>query len=62
MKRIYKVMLSNVFDSKFARWHYEVVAGTASKAIDKATAQAKREGDHRTGWLIEEVLHRGPAI
>jgi hypothetical protein len=56
------VSLSNVFDSATARWTYEVVASDAYKAIDKAKTQARREGWRRTGYIVEQITHRGAAV
>jgi hypothetical protein len=51
-----------VFDSATARWTYEVVASDAYKAIDKAKTQARREGWRRTGYIVEQITHRGAAV
>lgn len=60
MTRIFSIKLSkSLYPNDWVR--YEVVAPTAVRAIDKATARAKKETRWYGGWVVEELIHRGPA-
>jgi hypothetical protein len=60
MKRVFQVSLSKTHAPR--TYTYEVVAETAEKAIVKARAQARRDYDWRGAYIVESLLHRGPAV
>lgn len=64
MNRVFKVKMSHpqAYSSVSATLAFEVVAHTAEKAISKARAQAHRESSWRGAWLVEKLVHRGPAV
>lgn len=63
MRRIFAIELSNRFRTALAsNIRYEVVATNAEKAIAKALSQAKKDELYKSGWLVELVRHRGPAV
>lgn len=41
---------------------YECVADTAVEAIRRAIAQARRDNPYRGAYVVEQLIHRGPAI
>lgn len=65
MKRIFKVSIrkgGNAAPTNNSESHYEVIAANATDAIEKATKQFKKEQGFAAPVLVEQVLHRGPAL
>lgn len=60
MNHVFTVRLSRVTSSRDVS--YEVIAPNASKAIVKAKGQIRRDYSYRGAWMVEELLHRGPAV
>ena len=64
MNRIFKVVLrkSGNVSMLEGTHRFETVAPHATKAIEKATARFRKSHRWAGGVLVEEVLHRGPAV